>query len=221
MSEKLINMIATFAEKGVPESPSGVAWPKYTSASPVSLLLSNGNDTEIEAFGSERCQFWSQHIWQHWQQRVGAADLQRSLPMRPLAKHFNSESIRGWVCGPHSSDNWPTCSYESLDNRQWPKFSSLQFCWFIQLIINYWWISILTSVDLADYSWRNTFQTFQTFRRQLEIFANSEIWEVAEWRYEHRVKNVLDYETLNRIKRSSFTSWCHQMHFLTPKPLWA
>lgn len=62
MSEKLINMIATFAEKGVPESPSGAAWPKYTSASPVSLLLTNGNGTEIEAFGSERCQFWSQHI---------------------------------------------------------------------------------------------------------------------------------------------------------------
>lgn len=62
MSEKFINMIATFAEKGAPESPSGTAWPKYTSASPVSLLLVNGNGTEVEAFGSDRCEFWSQHI---------------------------------------------------------------------------------------------------------------------------------------------------------------
>lgn len=61
-SENLISMIATFAEKGVPEYPRGPPWPKYSADSPVSLRLMHNNVTEAFGFSSENCGLFNQYF---------------------------------------------------------------------------------------------------------------------------------------------------------------
>lgn len=61
-SENLISMIATFAEKGVPEYPAVPAWPKYSADSPVSLRLAHDSATEVFGFGSDNCDLFRQYF---------------------------------------------------------------------------------------------------------------------------------------------------------------
>lgn len=61
-SENLISMIATFVEKGVPEYPGSTSWPKYSSETPASFILTHNNATEVSSFKSENCALFTRYF---------------------------------------------------------------------------------------------------------------------------------------------------------------
>lgn len=60
-SEDIIQMLTSFAANGLPELPNGNAWPKYSEASSISVLLAPNNFTDIHAFRKEECELWRKY----------------------------------------------------------------------------------------------------------------------------------------------------------------
>ncbi|KAK8756926.1 acetylcholinesterase-like [Amblyomma americanum] len=58
MSEAFVRILATFAESGVPELPSGQKWPKYTRSSPVVITMGHGQFNETRGFRESECERW-------------------------------------------------------------------------------------------------------------------------------------------------------------------
>lgn len=62
VSQAVIEMIASFALKGVPELPNKTSWPKYSKDHPVWLYLAHNNYTTVEEYRKTECELWRKFI---------------------------------------------------------------------------------------------------------------------------------------------------------------